>query len=67
MGCCLYVAGGVFIQDVKSGMSIFCIPIERLEMLGFLSHHQTRKYAVMSGTILTFLFKIDHDHKLCQI
>lgn len=38
MGYCLYVAGGVLIQDIKSGMSIFCIRIERLEMLGFLSH-----------------------------
>jgi hypothetical protein len=38
MGFCLYVAGSVLIQDVKSGVSIFYIPIERLEMPGFLSH-----------------------------
>jgi hypothetical protein len=38
MGFCLYVAGGILISDVKSGMSIFCFIIERMEMLGFLSH-----------------------------
>jgi hypothetical protein len=36
MGFCLYVAGGIFIHDIKLGLSIFSTPIGLLENVTIL-------------------------------
>jgi hypothetical protein len=66
MGFCLYVAGGIFIQDIKLGLSIFSTPIGLLEnvtILAIEAYQMSRERQPVSNNT-NALFQIGHGHKV---